>query len=382
MKKIVITDDILCELIKKYNDGISANKLSKEYGIDEGTIISRLQSIGVYKNKNYRYTKEDIDFLKDNYADAEWDVILDRFKDTTKQSVITKASKLGLKRKIDSEWSEDDLKILHDNFYLASISDIRKMIGNRHSESAIVSKANKYFRFFIKRWSNEETDILIKYYENKSIDEIMAMLPDRSRDSIIKRAMYLGLKSFNNYAYSEEEDSVIINNWEVMNDGEIAKIIGRNERSVQDRRLYLGIRRSSEHKDDFSGYNDLKSFLRSQLYNWQYNTINECGGKCILTNSDKYDIHHKYGFSSIFRDTFDNNKDKIELKEYCEYTYNELLEIRRLFLLEHGKHGNGVCVRKDLHKMFHSLYGHKYNTEDQWESFKNNYFSGLITNAV
>ena len=49
---------------------------------------------------------------------------------------------------------------------------------------------------------------------------------------------------------------------------------------------------------------------------------------------------------------------------------------------EQSKYPLGQCVRKDLHKLFHSLYGQYYNTVDQWEQFKEDYRNGVYNDII
>ena len=44
-----------------------------------------------------------------------------------------------------------------------------------------------------------------------------------------------------------------------------------------------------------------------------------------------------------------------------------------------SKYPLGVCVSKDYHKMFHSIYGNRVNTPEQWDEFLNTYINIPIT---
>ena len=48
-------------------------------------------------------------------------------------------------------------------------------------------------------------------------------------------------------------------------------------------------------------------------------------------------------------------------------------EITSAFIDEHNKYPLGVCIRKDIHDLFHSIYGRYNNTQEQWERFKEDY---------
>ena len=76
------------------------------------------------------------------------------------------------------------------------------------------------------------------------------------------------------------------------------------------------------------------------------------------------------------------NKYNLEYKEFNEYTENELNNILQLFVLEQSKYPLGECIRKDLHVLFHSLYGQYNTTEEQWIQFKNDYTNGVYNNRI
>ena len=103
--------------------------------------------------------------------------------------------------------------------------------------------------------------------------------------------------------------------------------------------------------------------------------MKSCDYKCVLTG-DKFDnIHHLYGFNLILRDVV--NEIGFELKDTTGgYTDDDLEVLVNRIILEHQKHPLGVCLRRDVHILFHSLYGAGDNTVDQFEEFRDRYNSG------
>lgn len=100
-----------------------------------------------------------------------------------------------------------------------------------------------------------------------------------------------------------------------------------------------------------------------------------CGYKCVLTGSKDFQIHHLYSFNRIIKDLCDSGK--IEYKDFTDYTQEELNRITEIFIEEHNKYPLGVCVRKDIHELFHRVYGKHNNSKSQWDKFCNDYRNGL-----
>jgi CobQ-like glutamine amidotransferase family enzyme len=48
------------------------------------------------------------------------------------------------------------------------------------------------------------------------------------------------------------------------------------------------------------------------------------------------------------------------------YSYDKHKELR--FEVD-----NGITISKDIHKLFHSIYGYGNNTKEQWEEFVKNF---------
>ena len=60
-----------------------------------------------------------------------------------------------------------------------------------------------------------------------------------------------------------------------------------------------------------------------------------------------------------------------------DYNEFELKLILGVFNEYQNKYPLGICISKSIHKLFHLVYGNRYNTVDQWNEFEENYKNGL-----
>ena len=65
-----------------------------------------------------------------------------------------------------------------------------------------------------------------------------------------------------------------------------------------------------------------------------------------------------------------------------DYTADELNNMIKVFQTIHNKYPLGVCVRKDIHNLFHTLYGSGCNTKEQWEAFVDKYYDGKYSEII
>lgn len=49
-----------------------------------------------------------------------------------------------------------------------------------------------------------------------------------------------------------------------------------------------------------------------------------------------------------------------------------------IFEKTHNKYPLGVCVREDIHSLFHRIYGAGGNNEQQWERFSRDLKTGKL----
>lgn len=377
MAKRFFTKEELDNIIKDYDNGngLRPFELAKKYDRNPSSISNKLKDLGLYKYTTYRFTAEDIQFLKDYYPYGDWDFIMKHFPNSTKQSIMTKASKLGIKMINEHTWTEDEVNVIK-KYYTTDIRKIESLLSNRTPDT-IRCKAQKLGIKNREFWSDEENELLTKIYSKLSIDNVQLYFPNRTRNSIIKHAILLNLKSFDYNPWTQEEDNYILSHWKTEADMIMCKKLGRTYKATQARRLSLGLLHFNK---DGSGYEGLTKYLRGHLQTWKNESMKNCNYQCVLTGSKDFAIHHKYGFANIVNETIEEYN--IEIKDYKDYTQEELEDILEKFQIVHSRYPLGVCVRKDIHLLYHSIYSKCVNTEDQWNQFVVDFKNGVYDDQI
>lgn len=289
----------------------------------------------------YKYTNDDIEFLKIYYPIGDWDKIFERFPNLSKTAIFSKMSKL---------------KIPYDKSH----------------------RNNENYKKPRQKWTTEEIKIIKDNYSIHGLDYIQTLLPNRTRSAIILRANKLGIPSFNkiNTVWTKEEEQYIVDNWELEPDKVMATKLNRTFRSIKWKREEMGLYRRDMNSNT---YPTLSKYLRGQNQKWKVNSMKKCDYKCVLTGSKDFEIHHLYGVSNIIEDMFKQD-NSLYKENFSEYTEEELSSILDKFLKMQNKYPLGECVDKKLHVLFHSLYGQYYNTPEQWYRFKDDYLKGIYKN--
>ena len=285
----------------------------------------------------YKYTKEDIDFLKKYYPIGQWDMIDKRFPNLTHTCIYKKCYRLGIKSL------------------------------NTHRKNFDISKTRT-------KCTDEETQILIDNYAKISISDLEKLLPNRNVNMIKSKASQLKLVSYqaDRLLWKEEEIKYLIDNWELTPDKIMAQHLGKSFRAVKWKREELGL-----YRRDFENYtySSLSKYLRGQISKWKKDSMIACNYQCVLTGSKDFEIHHLYGFSNILKELL-TEYPQYQDKSFSDYSEDDLSFILEKFLDKHNKYPLGVCVDKKLHVLFHSMYGQYYNTAEQWDRFCEDYKSG------
>lgn len=382
-KSRIITQNELERIIEDYKSGMRPVFIGKKYNRTPACIINKLKSIGLYVDSRNNLTQDEIAFISECYKRGDMESIQTAFPDMSLASVYIRMSKLGIRSGHKSYWTDEELGFLKDNYYVLSLSDIESHYCGRHTKDAIQSKALKHFGYTKDRneWSPEEISILKENYARFSMDKVCELLPNRTKNAISLKASYMGLKS--NYTlesrWTDGEVEFLRNNWETLSDMEIATELNRNVTSIGDKRSALGLVRVAT---DGSGYEDLNKYIRGQISKWKEDSMKSCNYKCVLTGAKNFQIHHLCCVSKMITDMFVNNEEIIQEKPFDLYTQQELDLIVSLYLKEQDKYPLGVCLRIDLHKLFHSVYGKRNNNVQQWEQFKEDFKNGKYDNIT
>lgn len=354
-------------IVEEYQSGIKISELSKKYDRDIGTIIGKLKQLGIYVNKNYHFTDEDLEFLKKYYPLRDWDSINSRFPDIPRSSIHTKMSKLGV-RLSDYFWNEKDVKLLKENYSKSygNIKELIRLFDDRHSYNSILAKANSLGLKSREFWKDSEIIIMNENYSTHTVDEMMRLLPNRNRNSIINKAVNLGLKNkiILETEFTEYERNYVKENYQNMTDKEISMQINRSEQSINSYRF----RNNLIKKYEKSSYLDLSEYVRRNNSEWKKESMKKCNYKCVLSGKRFDDIHHIYGLNLILNETLEI-LNMVLKNDINDYSQKELKDILNTFRKIQNKYPLGVCLTKDIHKKFHNIYGYGNNTKEQWDKF-------------
>lgn len=383
-KYTFIDDDELNTYVKEYNNGygLTPKEISIKYSRGDSSIINALRKAGVYIEQTSRWTDEEIEILKKYYPLEHVDDIIKRLpRHANKQLIFAKASSLNLPAY--NTWLDEEIMILKDKYSKVNIEELYNDFNCRHSKDSIRTKAQRLNLSSNPFWSEKEIEIVRNNYSIQSMDDLLLLLPNKTENAIRGMAKKLSIKSKNyiKEKYTEQQKQFIIDNWKTLNDTNIAKILDKSPAGIKAQREKLGLYKTNR---DYSKYESISKFFRGHISEWKNKSMKSCNYQCILTGSKDFAIHHLYGFNYIVKEVFEILDDKHFLKSENieDYTKDELDYMLLIFKTIHEKYPIGVCVRKDLHNLFHNIYGSGGNTEEQWNTFYNDFNNGLYDEQI
>lgn len=145
-----------------------------------------------------------------------------------------------------------------------------------------------------------------------------------------------------------------------------------NSYSISSHCCFHGGREESSRKQRSNFNREIYDLLRDNLDQWKKDSMESCDYKCVITGNRFDDIHHLYNFNKIVKETLITlgfNED-ISLSLLTE---KDISLIKGTSLELHYKYGLGVCLTKEIHKLFHLRYGNIDNNKSQFEEFKSLY---------
>lgn len=126
------------------------------------------------------------------------------------------------------------------------------------------------------------------------------------------------------------------------------------------------------------GKTDMREFMDDKLIEWKNESIKDSGYRCVITGDIFDHVHHLYSFSKIVEESFLEIGLDSSRKNTSLYSPEQLLLISEKIIEIHYRYPLGVCLRRDVHEKFHSIYGKTNNTPDQFYEFAKNIEKGNV----
>lgn len=142
------------------------------------------------------------------------------------------------------------------------------------------------------------------------------------------------------------------------------------------RQCFLDRNRGENHPHWNGGSTELTVYLRKMIDEWKWEAFNSFDGKCAITGESSrcLQVHHTKQFS-VIRDEVLKVLNLPHHTLIGDYTSNELEAIVNLFRQRHEE-VVGVPLKKEVHKLFHMIYGKKNTTMEDLIEFKARFLSG------
>lgn len=262
-----------------------------------------------------------------------------------------------------NKWKYDDLKWIYDNYDKID----KQMLINKFPNSNYKTIHNIICQWDVRKieknddWSKEDIQFLTDNYPNMPQEKLQDHFPDRTWYAITRKANKLGVKR-------DAETLFLINS-----EAHKGYVMPEETRKKLSR-----VRRGSNSVNWKGGLTPLHPYFRSILYEWKMDSLKDYDYKCAFTGENNGDlqIHHaNENFSDIIIETL-NLLDLPIHNDMLKYSDEEILKINKTFLDLNYKHGLGIPLAKQIHKLFHVLYGLTNNTKKQFEEFRQRFING------
>jgi len=125
------------------------------------------------------------------------------------------------------------------------------------------------------------------------------------------------------------------------------------------------------------GISPLHNYLRYKINDWKRDSLkkyNYCCGVIGVKSNDLI-VHHMYGFNMILDETL--LELNIDVRGQVNmYSDEELQQIETLLIEKHYEYGLGIPILSNIHDLYHKVYGRGNNTNEEFETFKEDYING------
>jgi hypothetical protein len=124
------------------------------------------------------------------------------------------------------------------------------------------------------------------------------------------------------------------------------------------------------------GTTELRSFLRERINEWRVKWFSYYDGKCAVTGGrDSLEVHHLEPFHQIL-DKIMYELDLPILDKINEYEPETLELIAKTLLDYHMQHVEGVAIEREIHILYHKVYGKEDGNKEMFDEFVKRYKNG------
>ena len=365
-----------------------------------------------------KWTSEEIKLLEENYPYMDCNELFKLFKgNRSKDCIESKSSHMKLKKfKKHSKEGYQFCKKCNRELPL-DFKYFPKVMGEKNFRQVCRECSSHYKGFLeddykIREYWSEDEEIkfveLYPYYTNEELRELFypnlsdKQLSDKAwsigvsknEDTVIKGHKQQGAKAsiFQKGRIKSDEtrrklsetkkrqyaEGVYISPW-------LGRVVSEEEKEKTRQRVkgkwlgennprHINPLKGSDNGRWEGGITNLYQFLRENIVEWKEDSMKFCNYKCVLTGDYFNNIHHLIPFKDIVYEAMSilNIEVKQDVSDYSEELRKELInKIKEL----HIKHGNGICLTKDLHKIFHDNYGYTNFTKENFVEFTSKYFN-------
>lgn len=142
------------------------------------------------KRKNFKWTDEKINILKEVYPTNDWNILIDKLGTNDKMIIMSKASSLKIKAE-KYFYTEEEVNFLKNNYMDMSCKELSLNLGK--TISSVKEKMNKLRLVKVEKWSEDELVLLenvYPHYPNRYLSE--KFFVNRASYSIRRMALKLG----------------------------------------------------------------------------------------------------------------------------------------------------------------------------------------------
>lgn len=129
------------------------------------------------------------------------------------------------------------------------------------------------------------------------------------------------------------------------------------------------------------GITNLSTALRENIYDWKQESMKLCKYKCLLTGGNFDNIHHLIPFNNIIKMCLNELELEVldSLGKYAEIDRDNLINSVKD---AHKVCGYGICLNKDIHKLFHDNYSYIDFNISNFKDFIKDYFDGIYDSRL